>query len=161
MPHAGVISLSPPHGSQLGGTAHLVTLSGTHVFHPLDNITCLFDGLPVRAFYLNSSTALCVSPELKLTGLVDFKASIERSHPSTPRTVLRARSGYMNSEFRHCNTNTCIASMMSACLKLDTGTMHMLKATTPKYFNNYVAISIYKVLLYTKHWGMVHENLTA
>ena len=94
--HAGAITLSPSHGSQLGGSAHLVTLGSTAVsFHPMDNITCLFAGHPVKAVFINSSTALCVSPELRLTGVVDFTITIDRS---PVRSVLRATSGYMSSK---------------------------------------------------------------
>ena len=106
MPHAGALILSPSHGTQLGGTAHLLTASSA-VFQTQDSITCLFAGHPVKAVRLNDSSAVCVSPELSLTssGVVDFEVTVERFHPVPVKTVLRARSGYLIGEF---SSYTCI-----------------------------------------------------
>ena len=86
--------LSPSHGSQLGGAALLVTARDT-MFQVLDNISCLFAQHKVEAVYLNSSSVMCVSPELTVTGVVEFKLEVERAQLSD---VWRVKSGYTSRE---------------------------------------------------------------
>lgn len=75
--HAGTLELTPQYGNQLGGTPIIV--SGPNVtFREEDDITCVFDGQGVIGVYLNEEQALCISPELSVTGTVLFQLLIAR-----------------------------------------------------------------------------------
>ena len=77
--YLGMISLTPPYGSMLGGTGVVVT-GDDLVVNQRDAIVCLFDGIEVRGIYINSQKVLCVSPLLERTGKLQFMLNISGSN---------------------------------------------------------------------------------
>jgi len=67
--------LAPRLGNVLGGTP--IKLSGP-CFEEEDNITCEFNDIVVMGTRLNKDIALCVSPQLDVTGRVKLRLTVTR-----------------------------------------------------------------------------------
>lgn len=77
------LRIGPRSGSQLGGTA--IYVSGP-CFEENDTIHCFFDergeaGLP--GYYVNNSTAICVSPRFDTSGWKSLRIGINNSQDLT------------------------------------------------------------------------------
>lgn len=71
--------LSPRLGNILGGTP--IKLSGP-CFEEQDNITCRFNDVVVMGTHLSKDIALCVSPQLEVTGRISLELTVTRSDGS-------------------------------------------------------------------------------
>ena len=74
----------------LGGT--LLQLTGNNInFEETATYTCQFDDLEVEGMYLTQSgqdQILCVSPQFKHTGRINFAVSYSDSPTSTQKSIL-------------------------------------------------------------------------
>jgi len=69
------LSLAPRLGNVLSGTP--VKLSGP-CFEEEDDITCHFNDVVVTGTQLNKDIALCVSPQLEVTGRINLTLTVTR-----------------------------------------------------------------------------------
>ena len=72
----GTLLLAPRLGNVLGGTP--VKLSGP-CFEEDDDIICQFNDVVVMGTRLNKDIALCVSPQLEVTGRVNLQLTVTRA----------------------------------------------------------------------------------
>ena len=66
-----MVQLQPSFGSMLGGTGVMVKFQSQFP-EIYEEIICTFDGIEVNGTLVNSTMALCVSPQLLRTGQVPF-----------------------------------------------------------------------------------------
>ena len=84
------VVIQPRIGSMLGGT--LIQLTGNNIdFDETAIYTCQFDDVEVEGMYLKQSgkdQVLCVSPQFRGTGRVNFAVSYSNSSTSTQKSIL-------------------------------------------------------------------------
>ena len=84
------VVIQPRLGSMLGGT--LLEVTGNNInFDETATYTCQFDDLEVEGMYLARSGTgkiLCVSPQLRRTGRINFAVSYSNSTTGTQKSIL-------------------------------------------------------------------------
>ena len=84
------VVIQPRIGSMLGGT--LIQLTGNNVdFDETAIYTCQFDDIEVEGMYLTQSgtdQVLCVSPQFRGTGRMNFAVSYSNSSTSSQKSIL-------------------------------------------------------------------------
>ncbi len=59
-------------------------------------ISCLFDGVRVLGRFIDSNTALCVTPSMETSGEVSMSLDIFRSRSDRPSVSAKFRTGRVN-----------------------------------------------------------------
>ena len=78
---SGKLTLKPRHGTELGGTPIIVSVTQLTAAED-DNVSCIFDRKETVGSVINENEVLCVSPELTRTGRVPFELRITGQNSS-------------------------------------------------------------------------------
>ena len=69
--------LSPPLGSQLGGTSVMVF---GPCFQPNDSVNCSFGGISTPGIFVSRERVMCVSPAMNVHGRVEVTVEVRKEN---------------------------------------------------------------------------------